>query len=190
MKGTGSLKEATWEQHKKAEEQPFVGMMFGGMLDPESYAVYLYNQIQQYDALETVAYEEGLLEDLPDVRRVPGMKKDFEELRESGAPPLLNVTKEFIAYIDGLDKSDPLYGHKLMSHIYTRHMGDLMGGQMLAQKVPGSSAMYEFADKDALKGAIRAKIDDSMAPEVKVAYGFATKTFEEMLPYAKVVHQG
>ena len=97
MKGTGSLKEATWEQHKKAEEQPFVGMMLGGMLDPESYAIYLYNQIQQYDALETVAYEEGLLEDLPDVRRVPGMKKDFEELWESGAPPLLNVTKELIA---------------------------------------------------------------------------------------------
>ena len=46
--------------------------------------------------------------------------------------------------------------------------------------------MYDFADTDALKAAIRARLDDSMTPEVKFAYEIATRTFVEMLPYANV----
>ena len=67
MKGTSKLKEATMGQHKAAEEQPFVGMMFGGQLTEQSYAIYLHNQIIQYAALESAAYEQGMLEELPEV---------------------------------------------------------------------------------------------------------------------------
>ena len=113
--------------------------------------------------------------------------KDFDELYDGETElPVLSTTKRFVEYIESLDKTDFLYTHKLMAHLYTRHMGDLMGGQMLAKRVPGSSAMYEFADPDALKAAIRAKLDDSMTPEVKFAYEIATRTFVEMLPYANV----
>tara|TARA_Y100001973_G_C5208232_1_gene343293 strand:+ start:114 stop:692 length:579 start_codon:yes stop_codon:yes gene_type:complete len=188
-----SLKEATWEHHKRAEEQPFVGMMFGGKLHPKSYAIFLYNQIQQYDVLEDTASKNDVLTGLEDINRYPGLVKDFQELwgeygGEAEIPPTLETTNEFTKYILEIDK-DPSSDSKqkrLMAHIYTRHMGDLMGGQMLAKKVPGSSAMYEFANPDKLKGAIRAKLDDSMADEVRVAYKFATSTFKEMLPYANV----
>ena len=187
MKGTSKLKEATMGQHKAAEEQPFVGMMFGGQLSEQSYAIYLHNQIIQYQVLESAAHEEGMLEELPDIARVPGMIKDFDELYDGETElPVLSTTKRFVEYIESLDKTDFLYTHKLMAHLYTRHMGDLMGGQMLAKRVPGSSAMYEFADPDALKAAIRAKLDDTMTPEVKFAYEIATRTFVEMLPYANV----
>ena len=188
-----SLKEATWEHHKRAEEQPFVGMMFGGKLHPKSYAIFLYNQIQQYDVLEDTASKNDVLTGLEDINRYPGLVKDFQELwgeygGEAEIPPTLETTNEFTKYILEIDKdpSSDSRQKRLMAHIYTRHMGDLMGGQMLAKKVPGSSAMYEFTDPDKLKGAIRAKLDDSMADEVRVAYKFATSTFKEMLPYANV----
>ena len=188
-----SLKEATWEHHKRAEEQPFVGMMFGGKLHPKSYAIFLYNQIQQYDVLEDTASKNDVLTGLEDINRYPGLVKDFQELwgeygGEAEIPPTLETTNEFTKYILEIDKdpSSESRQKRLMAHIYTRHMGDLMGGQMLAKKVPGSSAMYEFANPDKLKGAIRAKLDDSMADEVRVAYKFATSTFKEMLPYANV----
>tara|TARA_B000000557_G_C20803607_1_gene456688 strand:+ start:840 stop:1418 length:579 start_codon:yes stop_codon:yes gene_type:complete len=188
-----SLKEATWEHHKRAEEQPFVGMMFGGKLHPKSYAIFLYNQIQQYDVLEDAASRNDVLNGLEDINRYPGLVKDFQELwgdygNEGEIPPTLETTKEFTKYIEQIEK-DPSSESKqkrLMAHVYTRHMGDLMGGQMLAKKVPGSSAMYEFQNPDKLKGLIRAKLDDSMADEVRVAYKFATSTFKEMLPYANV----
>jgi len=188
-----SLKEATWEHHKRAEEQPFVGMMFGGKLHPKSYAIFLYNQIQQYDVLEDTASKNDVLTGLEDINRYPGLVKDFQELwgeygGEAEIPPTLETTNEFTKYILEIDKdpSSESRQKRLMAHIYTRHMGDLMGGQMLAKKVPGSSAMYEFANPEKLKGAIRAKLDDSMADEVRVAYKFATSTFKEMLPYANV----
>ena len=186
-----SLKEATWEHHKRAEEQPFVGMMFGGKLHPKSYAIFLYNQIQQYDVLEDTASRNDVLTGLEDINRYPGLVKDFQELWEeygTEVPPTLETTKEFTKYIEQIDKDPSTESRqkRLMAHIYTRHMGDLMGGQMLAKKVPGSSAMYEFSNPDKLKGLIRAKLDDSMADEVRVAYKFATSTFKEMLPYANV----
>ena len=70
---------------------------------------------------------------------------------------------------------------KLMAHIYVRHMGDLSGGQMIAEKVPGSGTMYKFdEDIDSLKEKIRARLDDSMADEAKLAFDFATKLFKQM----------
>jgi len=189
-----SLKEATWEHHKRAEEQPFVGMMFGGTLHPKSYAIFLYNQIQQYDVLENAASKADVLSGLDDINRYPGLVKDFQELwAEHGVevPPTLETTKEFTKYIAEIEKdvSEKSRQDRLMAHIYTRHMGDLMGGQMLAKKVPGSSHMYVFENPDKLKGLIRAKLNDDMADEVRVAYGFATRTFKEMLPYAQTIQE-
>ena len=70
-----------------------------------------------------------------------------------------------------------------MAHCYTRHMGDLSGGQMLKARVPGSARMYDFDDTDTLKGKIREKLSDDLEDEVKIAYDFATKMFAEMLMY-------
>ena len=60
-------------------------------------------------------------------------------------------------------------------------MGDLSGGQMIAKKVPGSGTMYQFdEDVSVLKEKIRARLDDSMAEEAKLAFDFATKLFKQM----------
>ena len=72
--------------------------------------------------------------------------------------------------------------HKIMSHVYVRHMGDLSGGQMIKKKIPGAGTMYEFDGEIAtLKDSIRAKLDDSMADEAKICFEFATDTFKELM---------
>jgi len=71
--------------------------------------------------------------------------------------------------------------NKLFAHIYTRHMGDLSGGQMIRKRVPGEGRLYQFEDPDTLKTAIRSKLDDSMADEAKICFDFATRTFQEMM---------
>jgi heme oxygenase len=60
-------------------------------------------------------------------------------------------------------------------------MGDLAGGQMIAKRVPGSGKYYQFSDPDALKIAIRERLDDSMADEAKVCFQYAADMFKEML---------
>jgi heme oxygenase len=75
--------------------------------------------------------------------------------------------------------SDP---HRLMSHIYVLHMGDLSGGQMIKRKVPGEGRMYQFdADTNDLKTAIRNNIDDTMSEEAKWVFDSATKLFQELM---------
>ena len=170
-----NLKELTWEHHKNAERQEFVREMFSGNLTKERYATFLFNQHPQYNLLEVFAMVHGLL----DVRRAPAIHDDYQELwtDTNNQPPLLPVVKEYMAHLVKI-QNDPA---KLMAHIYVRHMGDLSGGQMLAKKVPGSGKMYKFDEPvDVLKEKIRARLDDSMAEEAKIAFDFATKLFQQM----------
>jgi len=69
---------------------------------------------------------------------------------------------------------------KLMAHVYTRHMGDLSGGQMIRKKIPGKGTMYDFTQPDELKTAIRERLNDDMAPEARICFQFATDLFKEM----------
>lgn len=175
-----SLKEATYEQHKRAETRPFVKILFSGDINPKLYATYLKNQHPCYEILELCAMPHGLLNDMPEIRRAPVILADFLELwgNDPAEPKMCPVVNDYIKHILSI-KDDP---KKLMAHIYVRHMGDLSGGQMISKKIPGSGLFYQFGDDpEKIKNIIRTKIDDSMADEAKVAFEFATKMFEQMM---------
>jgi heme oxygenase len=178
-----NLRELTKEAHSNAERQEFVKIMFSGKINPKLYATYLKNQHPQYEILEVCAMPHQLLHGLPDIRRAPAILSDWQELwtEEDGEVQILPVTEEYIKYILSI-KDDP---KKLMAHIYVRHMGDLAGGQMIAKRVPGSGKYYQFADPDALKVAIRERINDDMADEAKVCFDFATRFFQEMMTFVE-----
>ena len=176
-----SLKEITKELHTEAEKQPFVKELFSGKIDPKLYATYLSNQYAMYEILETCAMPHGILNGLPDIRRAPYIYSDFLELWPEGEerPELLKSTKEYLDYILSI-KEDP---EKLFAHIYVRHMGDLSGGQMIAKRLPGEGKCYKFEDAEALKTAIRAKLDDSLGDEAKVCFQFSINFFKELMEH-------
>jgi heme oxygenase len=160
-----SLKDLTQEQHRRAETRPFVKVLFSGHVDPKIYATYLKNQ-------------------LPEIRRAPAILEDFLELwkEEYGTPKLCPVVDDYTKHIMSI-KDDP---KKLLAHIYVRHMGDLSGGQMIAKRIPGSAKYYQFGDNpDAIKEAIRSKLDDSLAEEAIVCFDYAARFFEEMMDVVK-----
>ena len=179
-----SLKDLTYEQHKRAETRPFVKVLFSGEIDPKLYATYLKNQHPMYEILEVCAMPHGLFNGLPEIRRAPAILEDYIELWGSDTvetPKMCPVVNEYIKYILSI-KDDP---KKLMAHVYVRHMGDLSGGQMISKKVPGAGKYYQFGDNpDKIKEAIRAKLDDSLADEARVAFEFATRLFEQMMEIA------
>lgn len=173
-----SLKDLTAEAHKQAETQPFVKKIFSGNITKEEYATYLYNQYAAYEILESHALIVGLLNDLPGIQRAAKLLEDFKELwlDDQEMPAIAYATLLYKEHINNIS-NDP---KKLMAHLYVRHMGDLYGGQMIAKKIPGSANCYKFDNPDALKTAIRAKLDDSLAEEALVCFGFATRLFEEL----------
>lgn len=172
-----SLKDLTWENHKNAERQEFVKILFSGKINKNLYAIYLYNQYQIYKNLENIAENLGLLKDLPDIKRSFYIYQDFKELWDKKYFPQTCISvKNYISHLDSIYNDS----HKIMSHIYVRHMGDLSGGQMIAKKVPGSGNYYKFKNSEELKAKIRSKLTDDMAPEANICFQFATELFKEM----------
>ena len=173
-----SLKELTYEHHRNAERQKFVKVLMGGKIPHKVYAEFLYNQYVAYNILEACAMAEGVFNDLPDVRRAPKILEDFQELwgKDAEPPKPKPSIQKYVDHIMSI-KEDP---EKLMAHIYTRHMGDLSGGQMIKKKVPGTGKFYMFEEPHNLKTAIRSKLNDNMADEAKICFEYATELFKEM----------
>lgn len=183
-----NLRELTKDAHTNAERSAFVKILFSGKINPKLYATYLKNQHPMYEILEVCAMPHGLFEGLPEIRRAPAILADFQELwkEEDGDPQILDVTQDYIKYILSI-KDDP---KKLMAHIYVRHMGDLSGGQMISKRIPGSGKYYQFGDNaEAIKEAIRSKLDDSMADEARVCFEYAKRFFDEMMDLVEFVDE-
>ena len=174
-----NLKELTKDVHRNAERQDFVKVLMSGKINPKLYATYLWNQHKKYDLLEAMANVHGLLDDLPDIRRKMKIEEDFLELwTDKQLPTIVKSTHDYIMHMKTI-MHDPT---ALMAHIYTLHMGDLSGGQMIARKAPGEGRMYQFdTDKPALKESIRTKINDDMADEAKYCFTASTNLFKELM---------
>lgn len=169
-----SLKELTQEKHTEAEQTEFAALLLSGNISKDQYAKYLYQMLLIYNSLEVAAHKLGLLAELPDLRRSPNIYLDLTELvgknYNCGWVP---AAVEYHKYLLSLaEESD---SNKIMAHIYVRHMGDLYGGQMIKQKVPGSGKFYDFKDPAGLKSLIRSKLDHSMGDEANVAFDHAIK---------------
>ena len=174
-----SLRELTAEKHKDAERQAFVKELLGGSITEERYATFLYNLHPVYNVLEMFAIANGLLADIPEVRRAPKIQADYQELwKNPTAPKLCPTVPKYMKYIKDELANDP---DRLMAHLYVRHMGDLAGGQMIAKRVPGSGTMYQFDNVDELKNKIRAKLKDSMGDEANVAFDIAIDMMKDMM---------
>jgi heme oxygenase (biliverdin-producing, ferredoxin) len=178
-----NLKELTKENHTRAERQDFVKHLMSGSIDNDLYATYLFNQFPQYEILEVTSMMHGLFNDMHHLPRSKAIRDDYHELwgERKEKPPLCPVVQEYLNHIMSI-RDDT---HKLMAHIYVRHMGDLSGGQMIGRKVPGEGRFYQFEDVDKLKETIRSKIDDSMADEARICFDFATKLFQQMMDHVK-----
>lgn len=168
-----SLKEATYDLHKVAETTQFAQLLLSGNITKEVYACYLTNLLPIYQAIENSAMNAGVLDSIEDIVRADKIKADLEEL-DVDTQPLFFSTYQYIEHINKLGAPD------ILAHVYTRHFGDLYGGQIVKSKVPGSGAMYEFIDRTKLIEKTRAKLTDDLAPEARVAFTFAIYLFEDL----------
>ena len=175
-----NLKDLTWEHHKNAERQEFARILISGKIHPKFYATYLWNQHKKYDLLEALAMSQGLLNDFPSIVRKNHILNDFAELwTEGDAPPeLLPSTLEYINHMRNIMADR----EAIIAHMYVLYMGDLSGGQLIKNKVPGSGTMYDFDnDVKEIKEKIRALCNDSMADEASWVFDSATKLFQELM---------
>lgn len=172
-----SLKELTSAKHREAEETPFMKAVFAKTLPFDLWADWTYQKWLFYHSIEGAAGSCGLLSDLPDIRRAFYLYCDYQEMTDGKMPHKHRQSAiDYHNYILSIAKEP----NKVMAHLYTWHMGDMFGGQMIKKIVPGPHRNLEFADTKLLINNIRAKLDDSMADEANIAFDWAIKMMKDL----------
>lgn len=170
-----SLKDQTKDLHEKAEKNPFAQRLLSGNISNNEYLCYLTNLILIYSTIESIAQNNGLLKDIESIKRTQHIRNDQEELLKTATcTKILPSTIKYTEYLLTVK------GHNILAHLYTRHFGDLYGGQIIKSKVPGSGTMYQFDNRKELIDKTRIMLTDDLGPESRTAFIYAIQLFEDL----------
>jgi heme oxygenase len=171
-----SLKDLTAAKHAEAESTPFMKAVFAKTLPFDLWVDWTYQKWLFYGAIEGAAGANRLLGDLPDLRRAFYLAMDYQEMNGNNPRHEFRpIVVDYYNYLLSISK-DP---NKIMAHLYTWHMGDMFGGQMIKKIVPGVHRNLEFEDARTLMTNIRTKLDDSMGDEANVAFDWAIRMMRD-----------
>ncbi|AGY57808.1 heme oxygenase (biliverdin-producing) [Gloeobacter kilaueensis] len=170
------LREGTRQAHTMAENVGFVKCFLKGTVERNSYRQLVANFYFIYSALEDALEmhrDHPVLKGLyyPELYRRRAIEADLRYYFGSDWSKLVRPTAAAARYVERIQtvaRAEPVL---LVSHSYTRYLGDLSGGQVLkeiAQRAMGLSdglgtAFYEFEsirDAKAFKAAYRAALDE------------------------------
>ncbi|RUQ99067.1 heme oxygenase (biliverdin-producing) [Labedella endophytica] len=195
------LREATDAQHRTAESRPFMTALMGGELDLAAYTLYLAQFARIYAGLEsreTVRSDPAVLQD----RRLDRAAAIEADLAALGAPdwrdtlPALPATIVYEERLRALARDEPL---RLVAHHYTRYLGDLSGGQVMATMLRrhygatedqlsyfrfdalGPLVPYKRGYRDALDALDLTDAErDALVAEARAAFDANTAVFDDL----------
>jgi heme oxygenase (biliverdin-producing, ferredoxin) len=176
-----TLKDLTWENHTKAEKTIFIKTLVKQKLTPHQYYFYLANQAVMYYSLEEYADMHKLFKPFPEIKRSYLILDDLKNIEKEygfSAPIHAPTTKKYLEHIR-LISDNP---HKLMAHIYVRHMGDLSGGQIIQRFVPVEyKRFYQFeSNPHDLKEKLRQSLSINMADEANLCFDYMINFFHDL----------
>lgn len=208
-----SLKTGTAVSHQAAEDVHFVRDFIKGKIDRRLYGELVVALYHVYAALEACLNEHapkhfGSCHFPQQLARTATLEEDLDFWKgTSDNLPMCAATKDYVDRIYEIAKTDPLL---LLAHSYTRYLGDLSGGRILARvakramQLDGDGlSFYDFAEIDSpkkFKDAYRTALDElpldqaqvnRLVGEANVAFLLNMRVFEELdvlggVPGAKV----
>jgi heme oxygenase len=149
------MKKETWKEHEDSKESPFAKGIMGGELGVRGFVEWQRALYPIYDLLEEILKEnhnDPVLH-VFDHRKLDRTKKIYNDLASLGADPIKDKTKleSIPPYLEAIKKASAS-PQRLMAYHYTRYLGDINGGQVIAmrmEKVYGidktSLSCYDFS---------------------------------------------
>jgi len=177
---TVQLKEMLNDIHREAENHDWVKYMMSGEMLDEHYGAYLSQQLHIYTALENRCDAFNMFDPpLNDMRRMMPLAIDY-----SNYPQFKKILPSTKIYIERVAK---LQENKLWPHIYVRHFGDMYGGAMIAKRLGGNHAYYDFGpNKKDMITFVRMKLNNKMFAECEQVFNDAIALFDDLDNYFKV----
>ena len=170
-----AMREGSRGDHEHAESSAFVADLMAGRAHPARYAAYLRRLRAVYAALESAVDEQRHHVAVARVHddalcRLDALDRDLAHWAPGHDGAVASTAAA--AYRDRIERAGQR-PHLLVAHHYTRYLGDLSGGRMLARALrrgyPGQGldghglAFYDFPDVPkpvAYKRAYRDALDD------------------------------
>lgn len=131
-----SLKVGTAVSHQAAEDVHFVANFVKGRIDRRLYAQLVMMLYHVYKVLEEcldahAANHFASCHFPRELRRTPSLEEDLDFwFGADHAPDMSPATRDYVNRIHAVARTDPLL---LLAHSYTRYLGDLSGGRILAR---------------------------------------------------------
>lgn len=199
------LRQGTAKSHSMAENVNFVKSFLGGVVDKKSYRILVANLYFVYSAIEKEMFNNRYHAALqpvyfPELNRKESLEKDLcyyygADWRKAVQPSA--VARMYVERIHSIGRYQP---ELLISHVYTRYLGDLSGGQILkgiaksAMQLPGDSGtefyiFRQIPDEKKFKKIYRNALnlipvdDGQVAPiisEANLAFNLNMKMFQEL----------
>jgi heme oxygenase (biliverdin-producing, ferredoxin) len=194
------VRERTVDAHREAEGRPFIVQLMKGELSLAEYVRYLAQLAYVYEALEARARRPKDPEILD--TRLARFGEIESDLRALGIDdwrakyPALKSTQKYVSHLQSIDVDD-IAGY--LAHHYTRYLGDLSGGQVIARLVSrhygateNQLTFYDFSDLGDVvpyKRQYRERLDEYFASgagierflaEVDAAYRFNSAIFDDL----------
>lgn len=201
------LRLATRTVHTRAEKTTFIRGFLRGTANPTAYTRLLASLHPVYQAMEEETRRLAAIDPIiarfhfPELYRTASLEQDLAFLAGPDwartATPMA-ASQDYVKRIRLMASAEPL---RLVGHLYTRYLGDLSGGQILARIAErslglahgGGLAFYDFddvADIPAMKALFRSRLDeldaltttaaDSVIDEANTAFRFNIAIFEQL----------
>lgn|SRR3989338_874078 len=150
---TTDLYQGTRNKHKEAENTDFMKKFIAGKINKAQYIKYLFNMYLIYSNLEQQLennINNSVINNIYfpyELNRSDSIKKDLILLCGNDFMYKIKPLSSTLKYIERIVYCGQNNPDLLLSHVYTRYMGDLYGGQILKNKV---KKIMGLNDMDAL----------------------------------------
>lgn len=140
------LRSGTEAAHRDAERAPFVLALLRGQVDVRGYAHFLHQLAVVYAALEDgmrTHARHPVVATLyfPELERRAAIERDLRHLdTASSSGVVTDASRRYVARLDEISKGRP---ELLIAHAYTRYLGDLSGGKVIARRLAASFALND-----------------------------------------------
>lgn len=201
------LKQETRDLHALAERGAVMQALLRGELDRAGYCALLRHLWALYSALEAGLERHAGTSAVrrlwrPSLRRAARLASDLDALDQPGWRSRQDLTPAGQAYVQQLLSLAPADPERLLAHAYVRYLGDLYGGQLLAQRVRHQlgladgegTAFYTFDDSrpiEQMRADFRTDLDaltltpaltEALVAEARAAFVRHREMFDELRP--------